>query len=121
MNVFNVMKARMAHETKSLRITSENMSNLHTPHYKARRLADPQKSKGPFHAQLATTHARHLKNRHNQSGDIILEKSGTETLTGNNVSYQNELEKANTASNTHKQMHTLWMAHMEMLTTALKR
>ena len=36
MNVFGMMKARMAYETQSLRLSGENMANLHTPNYKAR-------------------------------------------------------------------------------------
>jgi len=123
LNLFHLMKQRMHHAAESLRLSAENMANLHTPGYKARHLSAPHVSKkGTFDGHLRVTHEKHLKSHtHGVTGKITEDRSNPETFTGNTVSYAHELQKANTAGNTHKQMHTLWQTHLHMLDLALKR
>lgn len=121
MNVFGMMKTRLGYETQSLRLTGENMANLHTPGYKARKATPLSFGDALGTLPLCKTKPSHLPPK-TQEGNFRIEQDheGQETLTGNTVSYQNELHKANKSGQMHKQMTMIWESHLSMLNTALK-
>ena len=121
MNVFGMMKARMAYETQSLRLSAENMANLHTPNYKARMPTELTFDDALHPLALRKTHRNHLPPNGQQGNfKIVQDPEGQETITGNTVSHMHELQKSNAAGQNHKQMTNLWEAHLSLLTTALK-
>lgn len=120
-NVFQMMARRMDYATTALKLAAENMANRYMPQYKARRL-QPLKFDQVLDAiNLRVTQPGHLSN-HALNGFRVREKSGgQETFSGNTVSHTEELQQANEASMTHRQMVNLIQAYAQMIEMPLKR
>ncbi len=107
-NVFKMAAHRMAYAAHGVKVSSENLANLHTPGYKARHLK-------PFQEIVSAG----LLNDNNQF-PTVTDKKADETLTGNTVSYKEELQLANSAQLTHTQMGNVLTWHLNMLRMALE-
>ena len=122
MNAFSVIDARMTHLAENLRVTTENMANLHTSGYKARMGTPLRFGDMLSNMTLACTIPRHIRSGNGPGAfKAIEDKTGLPTLTGNTVSYPNELQKANQIGSWHGQMTRLIHANLDMLSAALKR
>ncbi len=122
MNVFSMINTRMDHETGSLRVTSENMANLHTARYKARMTLPLQFDEAMKDLDLVCTQKGHIHGHHvSPNLNIVEDKTGIPSLTGNTVAYGHELEKANQSSNWHGQMVRFYHANLQMLSEVLKK
>jgi flagellar basal body rod protein FlgB len=123
MNVFQAINERMNYSSLALRLASENMANLHTPHYKARVPVPLRFSECiQKYMHLRRTNDRHLKGGVESSTFQARETTdGQETFAGNTVSYPKELERANEANLKQKQMATLFGSYIQMLQMVLKR
>jgi len=106
MNVFNMLQKRMDYTNHEMKVVAENMANKHTPAYKARRLTPldfHQIEKKSF--SLTQPHHIPLRGAKRGAGFNIGEKTGRfESLTGNTVSHEEEMRRANEANLTHRQM-----------------
>lgn len=122
MNIFRAMAARMGHNALALRTASQNIANLHTPHYQSRVPAPLALQQSPFHVALRRTHPHHFDLSQHGGNHVMKDpEAHANSLTGNNVSYTKELQRANAAAQHDKQIHNLFHTSLDMLTLALKR
>ena len=121
MNVFSMINARMTHNETTMRVSSENMANLHTAGYKARTTTPLSFGDTLGELSLACTNKRHISGKSNGSFEVVEDLEGFPSLTGNTVSYARELQRANQASDWHSQMTRFYHANMDMLSEAMKK
>ena len=124
MNIFGAMTKRMEHEAFRLRVVSENVANMHTPQYKARIPKHPAiEVPSAFKVHMWKTQPNHLSPG-SQSRKFETKEdpdSYVESLTGNTVNYERELQRANDANQKERQMNNIITAELSMLSNALRK
>ena len=110
----------MDYTNHEMKVVAENMANKHTPAYKARRLTPLD-----FHQiekkAFSLTQPGHIPLRGGAGFNIREKTGGFESLTGNTVSHEEEMRRANEANLTHRQMTNLVQAQIQMLELVLKK
>jgi flagellar basal body rod protein FlgB len=123
MNTFGMLEQRLLHSAFAVRTATENLANLHTPYYRNRVPLPLRVGRQFKDMSLWQTNSRHMRPR-NLSPEGFATRfrtDGQESLTQNDVSYTEELQRANKANIWHKQVTQLFQANLGMLQTVLRR
>ena len=130
MNPFSMMSQRMNWLSHGVSVVTQNVSNIHTPFYKARTLKElkfssqtRQGSRTYDPSVLRCTHPRHLgcDGQKGKSGIQTQEEPNLmESITGNTVSLEHEMRKANEYGSRQKQLVNIIQSNMGMIDTASK-
>jgi len=116
-NLFRMLNHRMDYIGQEVKLSMENMANLHSPGYHAKELRPLDFKVLRSDPGLTITHPAHHKGLRKFP---VHTENGAQTYQGNNVNLRTESMKANRAGSDQLQMVNLMRFLTGMIETALK-
>jgi len=119
-NLFRMLNHWMDYIDQQVKLSMENMANLHSPGYHAKELR-PLDFKKVLRSDpgFTITHPAHIRDEGLRKCPVHTE-NGAQTYQGNNMNLRTESMKANRAGSDKLQMVNLMRALTGMIETALK-
>jgi flagellar basal-body rod protein FlgB len=128
MTLFNAVKKRLNWTTQRQEVLAQNIANADTPEFRARDLK-PYKfedlvRKESMQINMDTTRAGHLGGQRKQITDFYEQRPAHSYETspdGNSVILEEQMQKVNETTISHRFTIELYNKHLKMLRTALGR